>query len=319
MSNKTLLLLQTADAAPYLAALDSKGVAGAIEVATFARGTPPPRDALARAEVLLAFDVPAGMLSEMPRLRLLQSQTVGVDGWLARPDLKPELALSAARGTHRVQMPENILGALFHATKPYAAITADQKERKWQRRASDTLAGKTLGILGLGAIGAELARKAAALELKVIGTKRSPGSVPHVAEVHAPERLDEVLAQSHFVVLLLPATDATRNLIDARRLARMRKDAWLLNFARGSLIVDDDLIAAVKARTIAGAILDVFRTEPLPETHPFWTTPGIHVLPHIGGMHKDRDHMVAALFADNVARHLKGEPLLELVDRTRGY
>ncbi|HRD75338.1 MAG TPA: D-2-hydroxyacid dehydrogenase [Hyphomicrobiaceae bacterium] len=319
MSNKPLLLLQVADAAVYKAALDRKGVGQAVDIETFQRGTPPPDSALARADILLAFDIPAGMLTKMPKLRFIQSQTVGVDGWLARGDLRPDLPLAAARGTHRVQMPENILGALFHATKPYAAISADQKERKWMRRASDTLAGKTLGILGLGAIGAELARKAAALELTVIGTKRTVEPLPHVAKVYAPDSIDEVLGRSHFVVLLLPATEATVNLMNATRLAGMRKDAWLLNFARGALVVDEDLIAAVKARTIAGAILDVFRTEPLPEQHPFWTTPGIHVLPHIGGMHPDRDQMVAALFADNVTRVLNGETPSELVDRKRGY
>jgi phosphoglycerate dehydrogenase-like enzyme len=92
-----------------------------------------------------------------------------------------------------------------------------------------------------------------------------------------------------------------------------------VNFGRGALIADDDLIAAVKAKDIAGAVLDVFRTEPLPSEHPFWQTPNIYVLPHIGGGHPDRDKWVAALLTENVRRHLAGEPLKELVDRTRGY
>ena len=99
----------------------------------------------------------------------------------------------------------------------------------------------------------------------------------------------------------------------------MKKSAWLINFGRGALIVDDDLIAAVKAKDIAGAVLDVFRTEPLPPTHAFWQTPGITVLPHIGGGHPDRDKVVARLFTENVRRHLAGEPLAELVTREKGY
>jgi phosphoglycerate dehydrogenase-like enzyme len=119
---------------------------------------------------MLAFG-PRRCLRADARLRGLQALTGGVEGWLALPDLPAGVTLTCARGTHRVQMTENILGALFHLTKPYAAITVDQRERRWTRRVSETLAGKTLGILGLGAIGRELAKKAAALEMRVIGTR----------------------------------------------------------------------------------------------------------------------------------------------------
>jgi phosphoglycerate dehydrogenase-like enzyme len=119
--------------------------------------------------------------------------------------------------------------------------------------------------------------------------------------------------------LLLPATPETDNFIDAARLARMKPSAWLLNFGRGHTIKDDDLIAAVKARKIAGALLDVFRQEPLPSEHPFWTAEGIIVLPHIGGPHPERDRFVARLFVDNLGRFLDGTPLKEVVDRSAGY
>src|SRR5205823_1008012 len=181
------------------------------------------------------------------------------------------------------------------------------------------LTGKTLGILGLGAVGQEVARMASAFGMRVIGTKRRPASMPHVAEVLPPERSDEVLARSDYLLLLLPATPTTDNFINTARLAKMKPTAWLLNFGRGHLIKDDDLIAAVKAKTIAGAVLDVFRQEPLPAEHPFWTTDGILVLPHIGGPHPQRDRFVAKLFVDNLGRFLEGVPLKEVVDRTVGY
>jgi phosphoglycerate dehydrogenase-like enzyme len=274
---------------------------------------------LANAEVLMAVNVAPGMIGEMPKLKWVQSVTVGVDHWLERKDLTSRHQLTAARGTHRVQMPENILGAIFHITKGYMGAALNQRESKWVRRVSEPIAGKTLGILGLGAIGQELARKAAALELKVVGTKRTVEPLAHVDKVYAPEQIDEVLAQSDYVVLLLPVTEATNNLMDAARLSRMKRNAWLINFGRGHLVVDEDLIAAVKAKTIAGAILDVFRTEPLPPEHPFWKAEGIMVLPHIGGGHPTRDRMVAELFTENAKRFLAGEPLKELVDRERGY
>jgi len=187
------------------------------------------------------------------------------------------------------------------------------------QRAAQPLTGKTLGILGLGAIGRDVARIAAALGLRVIGTRRRPEPMTDVAEVLPPDRTPEVLARSDFLLLLLPATPETDNFIDAERLAMMKPGAWLLNFGRGHLIKDDDLIAAVKAKRIAGAMLDVYRQEPLPAEHPFWGTEGIIVLPHIGGPHPQRDSFVARLFVDNLARFLDAKSLKEVVDRKAGY
>jgi phosphoglycerate dehydrogenase-like enzyme len=211
------------------------------------------------------------------------------------------------------------MAGLFYVAKPYAAAAANQKSAKWVHTVAQPLTGKTLGILGLGAIGAEVARMASAFGMKVIGTKRRPENIAHVAEVLPSERTKDVMAQSDFLLLLLPATPDTNSMINSERLGWMKPTAWLLNFGRGHLIKDDDLIAAVKAKKIAGAVLDVFRQEPLPGDHPFWSTEGILVLPHIGGPHPQRDRFVAKLFVDNLGRFLDGKPLKETVDRAVGY
>jgi phosphoglycerate dehydrogenase-like enzyme len=216
-------------------------------------------------------------------------------------------------------MPEHILAGLFIASKQLAPIVLDQRERRWTRRINPVLAGTTLGILGLGAIGTEVARKAAALDMRVIGTKRDGKPVPHVTRVWGPDGTDAVLAESDFVVLLLPSTPETRDLMSLARLSRMKSTAWLLNFGRGDLVVDDDLVTAVRDRRLAGAVLDVFRKEPLPSEHAFWTTDGIVVFPHVGGLHPTRDDIVAELFVDNLRRFAAGQRLREVVDRTRGY
>jgi phosphoglycerate dehydrogenase-like enzyme len=267
----------------------------------------------------MAYVVPPGVLPAMPKLRWAQAMTAGVEGWITLPDLPANLVLTCARGTHRESMPENIIGALFYVAKPYAAAVENQKRGKWVQSVAQPLTGKTLGILGLGAISQEVARLAVALGLRVIGTKRRPEPMANVAEVLPPDRTPEVLAQADFLLLLLPATAETDNFINAERLAMMKPGAWLLNFGRGHLIKDDDLVAAVKAKKIAGAMLDVFRQEPLPAEHPFWTTEGIIVLPHIGGPHPQRDRIVARLFVENLGRFLDGKPLREVVDRKAGY
>ena len=319
MSNKLQAMLYLSNAKPYLDRLAADGLNERVDFKVIAAGEQATDEDLSKAEILFAPGVPPGTLGKMPRLKVIQSLTAGVDHWLARKDLTTAHTLIAARGTHRIQVPENILGALFHITKRYHQIALAQAESRWNRSVSDTLAGKTLGILGLGAIGQVLATKAAALEMRVIGTKRTPEPVAGVEKVYSFDETDKVLSESDYVVVLLPVTPLTENFMNSSRIAKMKPSAWLINFARGAIIVDADLIAAVKGKTIAGAVLDVFRTEPLPPEDPFWTTPGIYVLPHIGGYHPERDSWVAELLSDNIRRHLDGQPLREVVDRERGY
>jgi phosphoglycerate dehydrogenase-like enzyme len=319
VTERARLLLWTDSSAAYVDAIEAAGLAGRVAIDTLPRKEKPSPEQLSRTEALMAYVAPPGVLPAMPRLRWVQAMTAGVEHWLAMPDLPKHLVLTCARGTHRESMPENIIGALLYVAKPYAQAVENQKQRKWVQKPAPPLTGKALGILGLGAIGQDVARIAALLGLRVIGTRRRPQPMDGVAEVFPPERTPEVLAQSDFVLLLLPSTPQTDNLIDARRLAMMKPTAWLLNFGRGQLIVDDDLVAAVKAKQIAGAMLDVYRQEPLPAEHPFWGTEGIIVLPHIGGPHPQRDQIVARLFVDNLARFLDGKPLKEVVDREAGY
>jgi phosphoglycerate dehydrogenase-like enzyme len=319
VTRRANVLLWTDSTAAYLDEIQAAGLAGRVALDTLPRKEKPSAEQLARTEALMAYAVPPGVLPAMPKLRWAQVMTAGVEEWLALPDLPPSLTLTCARGTHAESMPENIVGALLYVAKPYAAAVANQKRRTWVRTVAQPLSGKTLGILGLGAIGQQVARIASVLGMRVVGTRRRPEPVPSVAKVLPADRTPEVLAESDFVLLLLPATPDTDNFIDAERLSMMKPGAWLLNFGRGHLVKDDDLIAAVRAKKIAGAVLDVFRQEPLPAEHPFWTTEGIIVLPHLGGPHPQRDRFVARLFADNLGRFLDDKPLKEVVDRKTGY
>jgi phosphoglycerate dehydrogenase-like enzyme len=207
---KPVCVIWLNDAKIYEQALSHAGIADKFEVHTLKLDEKIGDDLAERTHVLVGWR-PGPYLKRMPRLRWIQAMTAGVESWLESPDLADKVTLCCARGSHRISMPENILGALFHLTKPYMAIALDQRESRWAKRMSVPLAGKTLGILGLGAIGQELARKAAALEMRVIGTKRSPAPLAHVGKVYAPEETDEVLGASDFIVLLLPSTADTEN------------------------------------------------------------------------------------------------------------
>jgi phosphoglycerate dehydrogenase-like enzyme len=311
--------LWTDNTAPYLDAIKAAGLGDRVAIETLSRKDKPSPESLSRTEALMAPGMGPGMLPRFSRLRWAQAISAGVEGWLGLPDLPHGLTLTCARGTHPESMPENIFAALMYAAKPIRINAANQKDSRWVQTVPQPLTGKTLGILGLGAIGVEVARLASAFNMRVIGTKRRPEKIANVAEVLPSERTDEVLAQSDFVLMLLPATPATDNFMDAKRLARMKPTAWLINFGRGHTIKDADLIAAAKNKTIAGAILDVFREEPLPASDPLWQAENIVVLPHIGGPHPQRDRFVAKLFVENLGRFLDGQPLKEIVDRHAGY
>ena len=214
MTSRANVLLWTDSSAAYLDAIKAAGLADRVAVDTLLRREKPSADQLARTEALMASVVPPGVLPAMPKLR-----------W-AQVSVSPG-------GTHAESMPENIIGALLYVAKPYAAAVANQKRGTWVRTVAQPLTGKTLGILGLGAIGQHVARIASALGMRVIGTRRRPEPVPNVAKVLPADRTPEVLAESDFVLLLLPATPETDNFINAERLAMMKPGAWLLNFGRG--------------------------------------------------------------------------------------
>jgi len=316
---RPLVLLWLNEAQRYLQAATEAGLTRSLELVTVPAVERPQPELLARAQGVVAWSLPPGIIPSMPKLRWIQTLSAGVEAWLARPDLDPAINLTCARGVHYEQMPDNILAAIYYVAKPYDQARRQQERSEWKRLVPEPLAGKTLGIIGPGAIGTDLAHKASVLGMRVVGVKRTPAAVPHVEAVHPLDELDQVLARSDFVVLLLPVTPATENIIDARALRHMKKTAWLFSFARGALVVDADLVASAENGTIAGAVLDVFRQEPLPSDHPFWRTRNIVVLPHVGGTHPDRDRFVAALFVENARRFAQGQPLQALVDRARGY
>ncbi len=264
MTNRAHVLLWTDNTTAYLDAIKAAGLADRVAIDTLPRKDKPSAEQLTHTEVLMAPVVPPGLLPSMPKLRWAQAMTAGVEGWLALPDLPKSLALTCARGTHTESMPENIMASLFYVAKPMAVAAANKQAGKWVHTVAQPLTGKTLGILGLGAVAGEVARMAKTFGMKVIGTKRRPGKIAHVDEVLPAERTDEVLARSDFLLLLLPATPTTDNFIDAARLAKMKPTAWLLNFGRGHLIKDDDLIAAVKNKSISGVVFYVSRQESLP-------------------------------------------------------
>jgi phosphoglycerate dehydrogenase-like enzyme len=283
---------------------------------------------LADAQVLVAQRISDEQLAAAPELRWFASWAAGLDT-VARPSvLARHLVLTNASGVHGPGIAEQALAMMLMFTRELPRFVRAQLARTWDRPSStarglDELTGKTLAIIGLGRLGDALAERARPFGMHILGVKRDP-SFRHdakatVDEVHGFDQLDAVLARAHHVVLLVPLTRDTRHLVDGPRLSRMRKDAYLYNFARGPVVDEAALVRALTDGTIAGAGLDVFEEEPLPPTSPLWALPNVILTPHTAGLTPHYFARVAALLATNVGHWLAGTPLVNVFDPSRGY
>lgn len=273
------------------------------------------RAAWKRCEALLVLDLPAERLDEIPELRFVQAYSAGVEHLGAAALAARGVTLASAAGVAAVPIAEFVIARLLEVWKGTRQLEAMQRARALRRPDSRVIAGATLGIVGLGAIGRALALRAAALGMRVIATRRHPerGGAPGVADVYGPDGLHTLLAASDAVVLAAPGSAATRDLIDARALAGMRPGAVLCNVARGELLDEAALVDALSRGQLRAAILDVTRREPLPADDPLWDAPNLHLSPHCAAAPDAYDERLLALFVDNLRRHAAGEPVRNAV------
>ncbi|MDQ7830006.1 MAG: D-2-hydroxyacid dehydrogenase [Armatimonadota bacterium] len=273
------------------------------------------------ADVIVGWSVPPEVVRRAERLRWIHSTAAGVDQLLFPELLQREVLLTSSSGIHAEPLSEHVLGVMLMLSRRLHVAVRQQLARRWDRRTvlGDELGGKTLGILGLGAIGRAIAERARVFGMRVIGTRRSGAPVPHVEQVFPPEGLDEVLRRSDVLVVVLPLTPATRGLIGARELALLPPGAFLINVGRGAIVQEAALVDALRAGRLAGAALDVFEQEPLPPESPLWDLPQVIITPHVSGTTPRYYDRAIPLFCENLRRFLRGEPLLNVVDRERGY
>jgi glyoxylate/hydroxypyruvate reductase len=279
---------------------------------------------LSNAEVMLGLDFldPPTLARRAPLLRWIQGTSAGMAGYLATAHLPPKtVTVTTAAGLHGRPLAEFVLLATLYFLKDLPRLQAAQRDRSWARHAVRELRGLRAAVVGLGAVGREVARSLTDLGVEVVGARRSAGEVapPGVSTLFAVERLHEVLPSIDLLVLAAPATPATRHLVGRRELAAMKEDAILVNIGRGSLIDEPALIEWLRAGRIAGAGLDVFEQEPLPPDNPLWSMPNVLVSPHSASTVVGENERLTELFADNLRRYLDGRPLRNLFDWDRGY
>ncbi len=270
-----------------------------------------------QADFAVVWAPPQQFLDEQPGLRALFNIGAGVDA-LLRLRLPPGAQVVRLDDAGMsVQMAEYVCHAVIRHFRELDAYEADMRGGRWGYRRPRLRSEFTVGVMGLGVLGERVARALAHFEFPVLGWSRSPKQVPGVRAFHGAEQFDGFLAASRVLVNLLPLTPETENLLNRATLSRLPAGAYLINVARGAHVVEEDLLALIDSGHLAGATLDVFRTEPLPAGHPFWNHPRIVATPHTSARTL-RDESIAQI-AGKIAALQRGEPLAGVVDLARGY
>ena len=276
------------------------------------------------AEVLLGWDFRASELraawGQADRLRWIQWSGAGVDALLFPELVSSDVVLTNARGVFDRAMAECVLGFMLSFAKGFTETFRAQAERRWNYRWTEQLMGREVLIVGVGSIGREIARLLSAAGLKVQGVGRSARTGDaDFGIISAVSDLDQCLAQSDYVVAIPPLTPDTHGLFGAKQFASMKKTARFINLSRGEVVDESALVAALETGQIAGAALDVFQQEPLPEDSPLWSTPNLVVSPHMSGDYDTHETTVAELFLNNLDRYARGDPLINTVDKVHGF
>lgn len=272
----------------------------------------------AEIEVALVWKPPPGLLASLPNLKLIQSLGMGVDHIFADPELPAGVPVARVVDDDLIdRMSEYAVHAVLHYHRNADVYDAKQRAGDWMQIPAPHASERSVGILGMGAIGQDVARKLGIFGFRLNGWSRSPKAVDGVTGYHGAEGFEPFLAASEFVICLLPLTAETENILDARAFAAMPEGGGVINVARGGHVVDDDLIAALDSGQLSFAKLDVFRQEPLPADHPFWRHPKIRLTPHNAGITNPAS--AAAQIVENYRRATAGREILNIVDPARGY
>ena len=284
---------------------------------------------LDKAEVLFAYRLPkdySTFIERANKLNWLHLAAAGVDGSLY-DDLKTRsFVISNSRGMHANRCAEYVIGSIIAYTKGFMKAWKLQGEKRWARaeliQENKTLAGKTLGILGLGAVGKAVAKVAHPFGLEILGLRRHPEEHPkplEISHVFGPQNLREFIHPLDYLVLAVPLTKETHRLIDREEFVRLKTTALIVNISRGAILEEAALIQSLEDGEIGGAVLDVFEEEPLSQKSPLWSMENVFITPHVAGTYPHYLRDAARIFARNLRHYLEKRPLENLIDKDLGY
>lgn len=284
-------------------------------------------DGLRQCDAAYTWILSSQELSQAPKLKWVHTSAVAVET-LCLPELfARRIAVSNTRGVQAIPIAEHVMAVILALAKQIPFVLDNQQQSRWAQnefigeRLPWLLHGRTLGLIGVGTIGSEIARRADAFGMRVIALRRRPayGVIGHVDRVYGIAGLPDFLAQSHVLVIAAPLTPETQGLMAAAQFAQLPPGALVVNVGRAKIVDTDALMAALKSGHLGGASLDVFPQEPLPADHPLWKTPNVILTPHTSGFRQGHWDEVVQLYGDNIERWLKGEPLKYRIEPELGY
>jgi glyoxylate/hydroxypyruvate reductase A len=273
------------------------------------------RDFVEKAEIILSWQIPDDLLKRAKRLQWFSSMAAGNEDLVKNTHLPEDVILTKAT-VYGEMMAEYVFAYLLYFGRNLSKHFGDQKNKIWDRKRPDRLRGKVMGILGLGSVGKEIAKRGKQFGMRVFGVKKIPGPIRHVDQVFGPGDLEKMIPLLDFLVVALPLTPETYHFLGEDQLSLMKEGAILFNIGRGQTVDEAALIRVLKSARIK-AVLDVFETEPLPPESELWRLENVIITPHVSGINIPEE--ICEEFMKNYKRWVKGKPLIGLVDRNRGY
>ena len=260
------------------------------------------------------------LLRAAPKLRWYHSIGAGVEDLVGIPELRDrKMVLTNNSGPYDIPIAEHVLAMILASAKRLHVYRDQQARAEWKSHPQAEVRDLTVVVFGIGSIGAEVAKLASGVGMRVIGVRRRQGTVPGVSRIVAPDQLADVAAEADYLVLAAPLTPQTRGAVSREVIARMKPTAWIVNIARGAMLDEDAVVDALRAGRLGGAALDALGIEPLPKEHPLWSLPNVIITPHSSNSSPRIRERSLALFLENLRRYKAREPLLNLVDLDAGY
>lgn len=285
-----------------------------------------PVESLEKAQVLVTYgeDLTSEIVKKMSSLQWIQVLSAGLELMPFDSLIERQVVMANARGIHQIPMAEYTMGMILQLARQGFEFYDLQKKSQWDRSLRvDEAYGKTLGILGIGAIGTEIAKRAKAFGMNVLGLRRSEVSqnstMEYVDEIVSLENKEKLFRESDYIVVLLPITAETTHFVGAEELSMMKSSAYLINIARGQVIDEEALLIALQDKKIAGAVLDVFKEEPLPSTHPFWQLKNLIITPHTSGRSPYYMQRALEIFHENLNKYPEVEDMKNVIKMEQGY
>ncbi len=274
------------------------------------------RDFIEKADILLTIRISDKLIKKASKLKWIQALTTGVDYIINLPSLKKEVVITSTRGIHGPQVSEMAFLLMLALNRNFPEVVRNQDKAVWERWPGKLLWKKKVGILGIGVIGEEIARKCKAFDMKVFGIDIVKRKVESIDIFYGPEDIINVAKEVDYFIIVAPFTPQTEKMVDSKVLSAMKPTAFFLNLGRGEIVDEEALIQALNSGKIAGAALDTFWAEPLPKDHPFWGMKNVIVSPHVAGMSDVYVEQALSIFEENLRRFLQGErrSLINLVE-----